>query len=82
MRPESGGNRTPRDVRIMAHFIGGKRIWKPSRLIHTLPDMIFLASLLFTAATRLPIIDDDYPRACAEAIERNVPLFVDVWAPW
>jgi len=44
--------------------------------------MIFLASLLLATATKLPIINDDYPRARAEAIRRNVPLFVDVWAPW
>lgn len=27
-------------------------------------------------------IDDDYPRALAEAISRKLPLFVDAWAPW
>lgn len=30
----------------------------------------------------LPFIDDDYPRALAEARKANKPLFVDVWAPW
>jgi hypothetical protein len=44
--------------------------------------MILIASLLFAASTKLPIINDDYPRARAQAIQRNVPLFVDVWAPW
>ncbi len=34
--------------------------------------------------TTAPIrfIDDDYPRALAEARARGVPLFVDAWAPW
>lgn len=32
--------------------------------------------------SRLPIINDDYARARAEAIKRNVPVFVEVWAPW
>ena len=27
-------------------------------------------------------IEDDYPRALAEARRRGVPLLVDVWAPW
>jgi tetratricopeptide (TPR) repeat protein len=30
----------------------------------------------------LPFIEDDYARALAEAKARNVPLFVDAWAPW
>lgn len=30
----------------------------------------------------LPFIEDDYPRALAEARARKVPLFVDAWAPW
>ena len=30
----------------------------------------------------LPFIHDDYPRALAEARQKNKPLFVDAWAPW
>ncbi len=30
----------------------------------------------------LPFIEDDYPRAVAEAKARKVPLFVEAWAPW
>jgi thiol-disulfide isomerase/thioredoxin len=30
----------------------------------------------------LTFIEDDYPAAQALAKERNVPLFVDAWAPW
>lgn len=30
----------------------------------------------------LPFIEDDYPRALAEARAKGVPLFVDTWAPW
>jgi hypothetical protein len=30
----------------------------------------------------LPFIEDDYPRALAEARARKLPLFVDSWAPW
>ena len=34
------------------------------------------------AATVLPFITDDYAKAVAEAKTKNVPLFVDAWAPW
>lgn len=34
------------------------------------------------AATTLPFITDDYARALTEARTRNVPIFVDAWAPW
>jgi hypothetical protein len=32
--------------------------------------------------TVLPFVEDDYPRALAEARERNLPLFIEAWAPW
>jgi hypothetical protein len=38
-----------------------------------------LAILLLAA---LPVINDNYPQARAEAVRRNVPIFVEVWAPW
>jgi len=30
----------------------------------------------------LPFIEDNYPRALADAKARGVPIFVEVWAPW
>jgi hypothetical protein len=33
-------------------------------------------------APGLPILEDDFDRARAEAKARAVPLFVEVWAPW
>jgi hypothetical protein len=30
----------------------------------------------------LAFIDDDYARALGEAKARNLPIFVDSWAPW
>ena len=30
----------------------------------------------------LPFIDNDYTKALADAKRKNVPLFVDAWAPW
>lgn len=34
------------------------------------------------AAATLPFIENDWPRALAEARRRDVPVFVDAWAPW
>jgi tetratricopeptide (TPR) repeat protein len=34
------------------------------------------------AQAPLPFIENDYPRALAEARARGLPLFVDTWAPW
>jgi hypothetical protein len=47
-----------------------------------------LASLLLPAVAggavpaALPFVRDDYARARAEATQRKLPMFVDVWAPW
>lgn len=30
----------------------------------------------------LPFIEDDYPRALAEARAKKLPIFIDAWAPW
>jgi hypothetical protein len=30
----------------------------------------------------LPFIEDDYPRALAEARAKKRPIFVEAWAPW
>jgi hypothetical protein len=30
----------------------------------------------------LSFIEDDYAQALAQARQRNLPLFVEVWAPW
>ena len=34
------------------------------------------------APQRLPIVNDDYTVARAEAQRRQVPIFVEAWAPW
>jgi hypothetical protein len=48
---------------------------------------LLLAFLLLNAppafATEmLPFIDNDYPKALAQAKRQNLPLFVEAWAPW
>lgn len=34
------------------------------------------------SSSALPFIEDDAARAFAEARQRQVPVFVEVWAPW
>ncbi len=30
----------------------------------------------------VPFVENDYSKALADAQTRNVPIFVDMWAPW
>lgn len=41
-----------------------------------------LALLAMNAAAALPFIEDDYQKAVARAKAKNVPIFVEAWAPW
>jgi len=46
--------------------------------------ILLLVAMPFAASAKevLPFIDNDYSKALAEAKKRNVPIFVDAWAPW
>ena len=46
--------------------------------------LIALLSLAPMAQAKevLPFIDNDYAKAVARARAKNVPVFVEVWAPW
>ena len=46
-----------------------------------LPIALFALSAL-GAQAGLPFIENDYRKAAAEAKAKNVPLFVEAWAPW
>jgi hypothetical protein len=41
-----------------------------------------LALALATASSPLPFVENDYAAALAQARARDVPLFVEAWAPW
>ena len=49
-------------------------------------SMLATAALLLALApvpkTAVPFIDDDYGKALAEARAKNLPLFIEMWAPW
>ena len=34
------------------------------------------------ARAELPFIEDDFAKAAARAKAKNVPIFVEAWAPW
>jgi len=34
------------------------------------------------AQPAVPFVENDYAKALADAQKRNVPIFVDIWAPW
>lgn len=58
------------------------------RLLHAALSAAALAAAAPAAAASrppraaLPFIEDDYPKALALARARQLPLFVDAWAPW
>jgi hypothetical protein len=72
----------------MVHFIGTNRPWKPDQGRGTIPPMTLASLLLIASAAaaatpgRLPMLSDDLEAARAQARARDLPLFVDVWAPW
>lgn len=46
---------------------------------------LLLAALLAATAlpaSALPFIENDYAKALARAKTKNLPIFVDAWAPW
>jgi hypothetical protein len=44
--------------------------------------LLLIAATAASAKEVLPFIENDYAKAVARAKAKNVPLFVDAWAPW
>jgi len=44
--------------------------------------ILLLTAVPVLAKEVLPFIDNDYAKALAQAKKKNVPIFVDAWAPW
>lgn len=40
------------------------------------------ACAALAAHAELPFIENDYKKAVARAKAKNVPIFVETWAPW
>ena len=50
---------------------------------HLLTALLLLAAPgLAGARAPVPVIEDDWPRALAQARAKGMPVFVDGWAPW
>lgn len=43
---------------------------------------VLLAVPSISVAGGLPFMHDNYGVALAQAKQRNLPIFVEVWAPW
>ncbi|HEY0142957.1 MAG TPA: hypothetical protein VGF48_18815 [Thermoanaerobaculia bacterium] len=44
--------------------------------------LLALLALSATAAETLPFVKDDFPKAVALSKAKNIPIFVEAWAPW
>jgi hypothetical protein len=51
-------------------------------LLAAAASLSVIAAPAAAAPGPLPFVEDDWPRALAEARRRDLPIFVDVWAPW
>jgi hypothetical protein len=44
--------------------------------------LALLVTAALSASAELPFIEDDYAKAVARAKAKDVPIFVETWAPW
>jgi hypothetical protein len=44
--------------------------------------LAFMPIPAVAGATDLHFIQDDFPKARSQALQRKRPLFVECWAPW
>ena len=56
-------------------------LYYPHAMRRLLIPLLLLATTAF-AKEVLPFMNNDYTKALAAAKAKNVPLFVDAWAPW
>jgi hypothetical protein len=47
-----------------------------------LTALALLTLTALPATAELPFIEDDYTKAVARAKAKDVPIFVEAWAPW
>lgn len=53
-----------------------------TRLLIAIISLVLSSGTVGTTSKGLPFINDNFEKALAEAKQRNVPLFAEVWAPW
>jgi hypothetical protein len=76
------------EVYRWAHAAGIRYLWIVKSL-RVVPLALLLATGVLAgslpkpaAAPVLPFIEDDYEKALSLARQKNVPIFVEAWAPW
>jgi hypothetical protein len=45
-------------------------------------NLIFLLGSMSAMAETVPFIHDDFAKALSQGREKNLPIFVEAWAPW
>jgi hypothetical protein len=58
------------------------RLEEAMKKLSTFALFVLCVIPLVVAKAGLPFIQDNYGAALSEAKQRNVPIFVEVWAPW
>ena len=53
-----------------------------AKLVTAILVLMFSSATFARTSRGLPFINNNFETALVEAKRRNVPLFVDVWAPW
>jgi len=77
----------------VAHRLGRAKLDGSRRIVRMRRHLLLAALLAAAPAVRaatppsspklaLPFIEDDYARAVKDARAKNVPIFVENWAPW
>jgi hypothetical protein len=51
-------------------------------VVFALAAPLAVAGAAAAARQTLPFMEDDYPGAMALARSKNLPIFVEAWAPW
>jgi hypothetical protein len=44
--------------------------------------LLAIAALNAAAKDVLPFVEDDFKKAVTQAKAKNLPIFVEAWAPW
>jgi hypothetical protein len=66
----------------MAIDLPSKEDQMKTKVVTAMLVLMFSSATFARTSKGLPFINDNFEKALVEAKQRNVPLFVDVWAPW
>jgi len=44
--------------------------------------LLIMALSAVASSTNLPFLRDDFQKAQAQALQRKLPIFIEIWAPW